>query len=162
MRLELTRADERLRGEDVRVDNLIKETKKMATQQVMDVTNQLRLAQDENERLKTQCTNLEAAEKRVMSDLDRARKDIELVMTSRDEMQQQNTAETASLRKDLQEQRSKVKQISEGNFSPRYTLILIHLLHHRSQGNDEMKRHNIYLSLLLVANPPLSNISFTP
>ena len=118
VRMELARADERLRGEDVRVDTLIKETKKMATQQVMDVTNQLRLAQDENERLKTQCTNLEAAEKRVMGDLDRARKDIELVMASRDEMQQHNTAETASLRKDLQEQRSKVKQVSEGNFSP--------------------------------------------
>ena len=118
VRLELTRADERLRGEDVRVDTLIKETKKMATQQVMDVTNQLRLAQDETERLKTQCINLEAAEKRVMSDLDRARKDIELVMTSRDEMQQQNTSETASLRKDLQEQRLKVKQLSEGNYVP--------------------------------------------
>ena len=113
VRADLARAEERARGEDARADAAIRDAKKAAAQQVMDLSNQLRGAQDELERMKGQLADAHAQEKRTAADVERARKDVELVLASRDELQQQSSQEASGLRRELQEQRGKVKQLSE-------------------------------------------------
>ena len=52
-------------------------------------------------------------EKHARTDVERVKKEIELLGQSREDMQQQLTLETASLRRELQDQRLKVKSYSE-------------------------------------------------
>ena len=58
---------------------------------------------DENEKLKGQLLDASAIEKRAILEAERSRKDIDLIIQSREEVQQKSSLETATLRRDLHE-----------------------------------------------------------
>ena len=62
--MELTRAEERCRGEEAKSEFAMKEVNKSAASQSMDLTNQMRTMNEDNERLKIQIVDLVAADKR--------------------------------------------------------------------------------------------------
>ena len=71
------------------------------------------------------------AEKRAQADLDRTKGEIDLLTKSREDLQQQLTLETASLRRELQDQRLKAKGYSDARQA-----LEVELLNARAQVDD--------------------------
>ena len=109
----MSRSEERLIEENSRLGSEITETKNAAMHQITELSNHVVAVQDELDRTKYELSAALEGEKHARNDVERVKKEIELLGQSREEMQQQLTLETASLRKELQDQRLKVKSYSE-------------------------------------------------
>jgi hypothetical protein len=99
--------------ENNRLLSEITQTKGAAMHQITELSNHVQALQDELERTKHTLTSALDAEKRAQNDVDRTKKEIELLTSSREELQQQLALETASLRRELQDSRLKAKGYSE-------------------------------------------------
>lgn len=103
----------RAQEENNRLLSEITQTKGAAMHQITELSNHVQALQDELERTKHTLTSALDAEKRAQNDVDRTKKEIELLTSSREELQQQLALETASLRRELQDSRLKAKGYSE-------------------------------------------------
>lgn len=83
------RSQEQLKNEDVKLDNAIKKTKKIATQQILELSTQLRTLYDNHEKLKAYHVEMVAMEKKATLEVEKTRKDYDLIVQSREDMLQQ-------------------------------------------------------------------------
>ena len=113
MKEEAARIHGHIKGEDGRLDNALKEVKKAAAHQIMELSLQLRTLHEENEKMKNQLLDSCEIEKRALLEVEKTRKDIDSIIKLREEMQVQCGAESSSLRKELQDQRNKLKSMTE-------------------------------------------------
>jgi len=88
----------------VRLEGLVKDSKKNAALQVMEMSNKLKEYEQEIESMKHAAQLAEDAERGGRAELDKLRAELDLAGKSHDEMQQKMTLEVVVLKRDLQDQ----------------------------------------------------------
>ena len=96
--------------EDIgRLDTLVKESKKSAAQQVLDITDRVRHAQEEAEMNKTKAQFAAENEKKAIETAETVRAQMGIQTKSHEDMQQQMARDMTTMRRELQEHRNKQK-----------------------------------------------------
>ncbi len=96
-----------------RLDSLVKESKKAAAQQVLDITERVRHANEEVEIVNAKIKHAEENEKKAIEQAETLRVQMEIQAKSHEDMQQQMAKDMTTMRRELQENRSKAKITSE-------------------------------------------------
>lgn len=95
--------------EDIsRLDELVKQSKKTAAQQVADISGHHKTVSDELEDTRKRNIVLQEAEKRVISELNAVKTEMELTVRSHEEMQQKISKEVVTYKREAQELKSKL------------------------------------------------------
>lgn len=95
--------------EDIsRLDELVKQSKKTAAQQVADISTHHKAINDELEDTRKRNIVLQEAEKRVISELNSVKAEMELTIKSHEEMQQKISKEVVTYKREAQELKSKL------------------------------------------------------
>ena len=96
-----------------RLENIVKDSKKNAAIQVMEISNKLKEYEQEAENSKDQMKLIEENEKKVSIENQKLRAELDLAIKSHEEMQQKMSLEVVVLKRDLQDQRTKMKIFQE-------------------------------------------------
>jgi len=100
--------------EDIgRLDGLVKESKKAAAHQVLEISDRVKTANEEVEIVRAQMKHAADNEKKAVEKMETVRVQMELGARSHEDMQQQMAKDMTTMRRELQENRTKSKISSE-------------------------------------------------
>ncbi len=114
--------------EDInRLDHLVKESKKAAAQQVLEITLRAKAASEEVDELKAQRAELVASEKKAYAEVEKVKIEAEMNKKNYEEMQQQMGKEMTAIRREIAEYRTKGKLQSEAKTAMEMELMTVRL-----------------------------------
>ncbi len=114
--------------EDInRLDQLVKESKKAAAQQVLEITLRAKAASEEVDELKAQRAELVASEKKAFAEVEKVKIESEMNKKNYEEMQQQMGKEMTAIRREIAEYRTKGKLQSEAKTAMEMELMTVRL-----------------------------------
>ena len=100
--------------EDIsRLDNLVKESKKAAATQVLEISDRVKAANEEVDMMKDRVKDAQEHEQKAVADAERSKTELEIATKSHEDMQQQMARDMTTLRKELQDMRNKQKIYGE-------------------------------------------------
>ena len=100
--------------EDIgRLDNLVKESKKAAASQVLEISDRVKAANEEVDIMKIRVQDAQQHEAKAIEDSERSKTELEIAQKSHEDMQQQMARDMTTLRKELQDMRNKQKIAGE-------------------------------------------------
>jgi chromosome segregation ATPase len=113
LQASLSMLENQHRSQNERLEQTIKESKKDAAAQVIDLTNQVRYLSSEVESLSSKTKDLDASEKKAWAEADRLRGEVDSIIRDHDRQQQQQAEEFATFKRENRDLKLKVSVMNE-------------------------------------------------
>ena len=113
LREHTARIEAQFKEDCQRLDSLVKESRKAAAAQVLEISSRATSAQDEIEMLKAQKNDCVLAERKALAEAEQARAQLEMQQATLQEMQSRMAGDMTTIRRELQDSRNKAKIMAE-------------------------------------------------
>jgi chromosome segregation ATPase len=113
LQASLSMLENQHRSQNERLEQTIKESKKDAAAQVIDLTNQVRYLSSEVESLSSKTKDLDASEKKAWAEANRLRGEVDSIIRDHDRQQQQQAEEFATFKRENRDLKLKVSVMNE-------------------------------------------------
>ena len=113
LRDQAARLDTQFRADVAKLETMVKESKKTAAAQVTEISNRVQATMDDAENIRKERDNLLEAERVAKGETEKVRTELTLVKQSHDEMQLKMAGESANLKREITELRSRMKIMQE-------------------------------------------------
>eukprot|EP01041_Mallomonas_annulata_P005892 gene5892-11899_t len=106
LRNQISKGDNAQKDEIAKLENIVKTTKKVAAQQVTEVSLRVKSVMDEAEAVKTRNKELIEAERKALQEAEKMRSELQLNKSTHAEIQQQMAYDVSLLRREVQDARA--------------------------------------------------------
>jgi chromosome segregation ATPase len=113
LRETATRLDSQFRENISRLEVMVKESKKTAASQVAEISNRVKAAVDEADECRRERDKLVESERYANQEVEKFKTEIDLLKRSHDDMQLQMARESANMKRELGDNRGKMKLMQE-------------------------------------------------
>ena len=127
LREQTAKIEGQFREDMSRLDQIVKESKKAAAQQVLEITLRAKAASEEIEELKQQKNEIYASEKKAYAEVEKVKIECEMIKKNHEAMQNEMGNDMTSIRREIQEHRTKSKIMTENKSKMEMELMTVRL-----------------------------------
>jgi chromosome segregation ATPase len=113
LRAHADRLESSFKEDIARLDNLVKESKKAAAHQVLEIQDRVKVANEELDMMRVRVKDAQEHEQKGIAEAEKSKTELEIASKSHEDMQQQMAKDMTTLRRELQDMRNKQKIHSE-------------------------------------------------